>query len=130
MRKQELIEAIKFGFVGLSNSLVTFLVFNFLLIIHMPYLISNIIGYFFGMVNSYFWNHRYVFKKKATKQNIVKFVMSNLCMMVFSSFCLYCFVTFFSLEKRIAMLFSMIISMGLNFLITKFWIFNDGDEEQ
>ena len=55
---------IRFGIVGIINTLITLIVIYFLQeILHVKYTISNFIGYIAGVVNSFFWNKLWVFKK-------------------------------------------------------------------
>ena len=58
-----IIQLLKYGVIGASNTLITlaaFYVMNTLL--GLPYGLSNATGYVLGVVNSFVWNRRWVFK--------------------------------------------------------------------
>lgn len=62
--KKAIGQFIRFGIVGIINTLITLIVIYFLQeILHVKYTISNFIGYIAGVVNSFFWNKLWVFKK-------------------------------------------------------------------
>ena len=62
---------IKFVLVGCSNAVVTLLVYDAMVIAFGEeiYLIGQSAGYVAGILNSYFWNSRFVFAAKETKQS-------------------------------------------------------------
>lgn len=69
MEKQQvrtnLIRFIKYGIVGVSNTLVTFVViFICNSIFGLDILIANPIGYIAGVINSFIWNKQWVFHSK------------------------------------------------------------------
>ena len=47
---------LKFGLVGIFNTLITIISFWILLKFGMNYLIANTIAYLIGVANSYYWN--------------------------------------------------------------------------
>ncbi|MDO4536499.1 MAG: GtrA family protein, partial [Clostridium perfringens] len=79
-RVGELINIVKFSIVGVSNTLLNFVIFILLNSIGTNYMIASIIAYSISIVNSYFWNSRLVFKcdNKDKKSVITKFVILNL----------------------------------------------------
>ena len=58
----ELINIIKFSIVGVSNTLLNFVIFILLNNIGINYILASIIAYSISIINSYFWNSRLVFK--------------------------------------------------------------------
>ncbi|MBE5784575.1 MAG: GtrA family protein [Clostridiales bacterium] len=59
-----MLQFIKFAVVGASNTVVDFLVFQLLnLTLGWAYL-AQVIGYSAGVLNSYFWNSRWTFKRE------------------------------------------------------------------
>lgn len=64
MKKNSMLQFVKFAVVGVSNTLVDFLVFQLLnLALGWSYL-AQVIGYGAGILNSYFWNSRWTFKRE------------------------------------------------------------------
>ena len=52
----------KFGIVGASNTVISYVVYAILVYLGMHYLAANVIAYFAGVINSFIWNSKYVFK--------------------------------------------------------------------
>ena len=66
-------EFILFALVGVSNTVINFIVYTILVTISMPYLLANVIGYGVGMINSYLLNKYFVFQKK---EGILQYFLS------------------------------------------------------
>ena len=60
---------IKFALVGCSNAVVTLIVYNIMVLLFGAgiYLYAQTIGYIAGIVNSFFWNSRFVFNSGEQK---------------------------------------------------------------
>lgn len=57
------IQLLKYGVIGVSNTLITLVVFYLLnTLAGLPYGISNVISYIAGVINSFIWNRNWVFK--------------------------------------------------------------------
>ena len=65
---------VKFCLVGFSNTAISYLVyFIFVCIDEKLYLIGNAAGFVVSVLNSYFWNSKFVFKKQDERgKTIVK----------------------------------------------------------
>jgi putative flippase GtrA len=58
------IQFVKFGTVGVSNTLLTFLVYTLLLkVFGVWYLAASAIGFLVGAINGFLWNRRWTFKE-------------------------------------------------------------------
>jgi hypothetical protein len=68
-----ILQFIKFGIVGLSNTAISYIIYFLLVYFDLHYLIASIIAFFISVLNSFFWNNKYVFKKEdGQKRNILK----------------------------------------------------------
>ncbi len=65
------IQFIKFGLVGVSNTLINYIVYLIFFSLGVPYLIANAIGFIVSVLNAYFWGSRFVFKEDETKEKRV-----------------------------------------------------------
>lgn len=66
--KKTTIQLLKYGVIGVSNTLITLVAFYLLnTLAGWPYGLANVIGYTLGVINSFVWNRTWVFK---TKNNI------------------------------------------------------------
>lgn len=121
----EWIRLIKFGATGILNTLIDYLLFALLAQVFMlDVYFSQVCGYFAGMLNSYLINRRWTFQ---TKQNFfspqfLKFILSNLFVLAVSIFLLKVFLDI-SMSVLLAKLFTVCITMGINFLISRLWVF-------
>lgn len=61
--KKTIIQLMKYGVIGVMNTLITAISFYFLNTwLRVPYGAANIIGYVLGVINSFIWNRQWVFK--------------------------------------------------------------------
>lgn len=72
MEKKEIrttmVQLIKYGIVGVSNSLITLIViFLFNSVLNLSLLLADVVGYVAGVINSFIWNKQWVFKTHDTK---------------------------------------------------------------
>lgn len=118
-------QLIKFGIVGVFNTLITFAVYNILargfgISIH----IANAIGYIAGVVNSYIFNKNWVFGAKGQKDInlILKFAVVNVISYVFNAGILVV-ASNFILNKTLVQIPGTIVGMGVNFVLNKVWTF-------
>lgn len=120
---------IKFVLVGCSNAVVTLLVYDAMVIAFDEeiYLIGQTVGYVAGILNSYFWNSRFVFAAKEIKQS-QSFVKMCTCygMTYFMQMgMLYLFVEKLAISAFVAPVLAIIITTPVNFIINKFWAFSE-----
>ena len=63
MKRASLLQFVKFGIVGLSNTLIAYAVYAACVWLGCHYLVANGLGFVVGVLNAYYWSDRYVFKK-------------------------------------------------------------------
>lgn len=116
---------IKFSLVGVSNTAVSYIVYClFVLIDKDLYLIGNGAGFFVGVLNSYFWNSRFVFKKKDCRvSTLLKTYISYGITFLLNMFILYLLVDVAGIHEMIAPIINIIILTPINFLLNKLWAF-------
>lgn len=62
---------IKFGLVGLSNTLISEIIYALIVCLRGHYLLASFTGFVVSIFNAYYWNSRYVFKEDAEKEKRV-----------------------------------------------------------
>ena len=74
--KQTGIQLLKYGVIGVLNTLITLVTFYLLNTkLELSYGISNVTGYVLGVINSFLWNRNWVFKTKNNfKRELLLFV--------------------------------------------------------
>ena len=115
---------LKFGLVGVVNTTISVLCYILLVKLGISYILSNIISYILGILNSYYWNKKWVFNYQNSKTPVfIKFVAVNLVVLGISTFSLFQFVQVLGLNQYIAQIFSTGIGMIVNFISNKNWTF-------
>ena len=120
---------LKFGVVGLSNTAVSYVVYAGLTYLGVFYIISNVASFFIGVLNSYYWNNRYVFKRvNGEKRNHVRalakaYVSYAFTGLIISSIILNISVEILKISKYLAPLLGLLITVPLNYILNKTWAF-------
>ena len=120
------IRFIKFGMVGVINTLVNWIIFFILNALGMYYILANIIAYILGTVNSYLWNTLWVFKykDKASTETTIKFIILNLIGLGLNTGILYVLVDLCNLNKFIGLVTTTAIVMIINYIVNKLLVFS------
>ena len=131
--KALIIQAFKFGIVGLSNTAVWLIIYYIFVYIDKDlYLIGNFVGFVVSVANAFFWNSRYVFKDKNVVRNgvferiirpLLKSYVAYGVTFLISQGLLYLLVTQLNVSEIIAPLLILIVTIPLNFLLNKLWTF-------
>lgn len=54
---------IKFGLVGVSNTLISEAIYVIIVLLHGNYLFASFMGFVISVLNAYYWSNKYVFKE-------------------------------------------------------------------
>ncbi|MCL6617801.1 MAG: GtrA family protein [Anoxybacillus ayderensis] len=114
----------RFIVVGMSNTLVDFLVFFSLIALHVPYMWAQIFGYSVGVINSYIWNRTWTFRSAGgIKKQFVRFLVVNLCSLIVTIIMLHGFREMFPivLNKTIA----TVGGIAINWFGSRMWVFSE-----
>lgn len=127
------VQFVKFGLVGVTNTLVYYACYSILVRLGCHYALANGIGFVISVLNSYLWNSLFVFKKDAEKDEgkkrstaatLVKtFISYALTGLVLQTFLLHLLIDIAGISKYIAPLLCVCVTTPLNFLLNKFWTF-------
>lgn len=127
--KKTIIQFIKFGIVGLSNTIISYFIYTVLVYFGLYFLIASIIAFIVSVFNSFFWNNKYVFKRSKDTKGIIKtiirtFVSYGLTGLILHNILLFLFIEFVHISKYVAPVFCLVITVPLNFILNKIWVFN------
>lgn len=129
---------IKFSIVGLSNTFVSFFItYGTIFLVNFVFkdiekgnkilvLVSSLLGFFISVLNSFYWNNKFVFKK-TTKSIFKPLLKSYVC--YGSIFILayilnaFVFTRLLHLSHLYIPILQIFICTPLNFLSNKFWAF-------
>ena len=123
------LQFIKFGMVGVANTLITLVSYWVLVHIGLYYIISYAVGYLLGIANAYFWNNRYVFthgrEERSHVKSAAKVLISYGFTFLLSELLLYIQIDQLSWSHTVAPIINLFITIPLNFLLNKFWAFHN-----
>lgn len=133
-----LIQFIKFGLVGVSNTLISYGIDMLCYYVIFASAAMNetikiwmitFIAFFVSATNSYYWNNRFVFRAKSAlklKEHMVRYLRTVACYgftgLILSPI-LKTWVSGMGVPYWIASIGTLIITIPLNFVMNKFWAF-------
>lgn len=125
-----LFQFVKFGLVGVSNTLISLGVYQLCLhILHMHYQLANLLSFLVSVTNAYYWNSRYVFTRGASPtpaqhlRAYGKAFVSYGSTFLLSTVLLTLWVEVFGISQGLAPVINLLITIPLNFLLNKHWAF-------
>lgn len=136
MNRENILQFIKFGLVGISNTVVSMVCYYIFLFINEDlYLLGSIMGTIVSIANAFYWNDKYVFKGnqndwKSKLKRLGKTYLSYGGTSLLSNVLLWIEVSFFYVNKNIAPIVNLLITIPLNYLINKFWTFKKNTDEK
>lgn len=92
----------------------------------MHYVVANVIAFVVSVMNSFYWNSKYVFKKADDEKRCVwkallkTFISYGSTGLILSNILLILFVQKFKCSKYIAPLIILVVTIPLNFILNKF----------
>ncbi|OWR26506.1 hypothetical protein CDO73_25775 [Saccharibacillus sp. O23] len=112
---------LRFAVVGVSNTLVDFLVFFLLQGLIGP--IAQAVGYAAGTANSYYWNRRWTFKTDQPRQKgeLTRFLVVNVTVALLTTALLSLLNLFMPVWA--AKVLVTVPGMALNYVLSKVWVF-------
>ncbi len=125
------LQFIKFGIVGVSNTLIHYFTYLICIFAGCHYLIASVIGFLVSVMNAFYWNNKYVFVKEENAarslwQAFVKTFLSYAGTgLVLENVLLVIWVRFLHVPEAIAPLVTLLITIPINFILNKFWAFKD-----
>lgn len=131
------IQFIKFGIVGLSNTIISYVLYAGCLYLFRKinvftgtdYLIAQIIAFILSVLWSFYWNNKYVFQEEEGervwwKALIKTYISYSFTGLFLNSILLVLWIEVLGVSEYLAPIFNLIISVPINFIINKFWAFN------
>lgn len=126
---------IKFGLVGILNTVIsqgiTYGIIFFCKDINVFFndkilvFLASFIGFFISVLNSYYWNNKFVFKKteSSTLKSLIKTYICYGFTWFLSFILAFLFLNLINISVLLVPVLSMIITIPLNFFMNKFWAF-------
>jgi putative flippase GtrA len=120
-----LVQFLKFGIVGISNTLLTAVTIWLLLrVLHSSNYLANIIGYVVGLVNSFIWNRRWTFENHAQiGATIFKFIVTFAVSYLLQLGFLWLLLHQTGIDDYFCQLLSIVVYTVVNFFMNKYYTF-------
>lgn len=112
-------EFFRFLLVGVSNTLVAYVVY-LLLLPFLPYLYAYTLSYCVGVVNSYFMNVFFVFKKKISLHSFLKFPLVYVVQYFLGASILWILVGKLGIGPGWAYTVVILVTVPITFLASRF----------
>lgn len=112
-------EFFRFLLVGVSNTLVAYVVF-LLLLPFLPYIYAYTLSYCTGVLNSYFMNVLFVFKERMSLRNFIKFPLVYVVQYLLGVSILWLLVGQIGVSPVWAMVVVVIVTVPITFLASRF----------
>ena len=132
-----MIQFVKFGIVGVSNTVISYVLYTVCLLglrkagilSGIDYIVAQVVQFILSVLWSFYWNNKYVFglkhgEKRSLWQSLLKtYVSYSFTGLFLSSILLVLWVQILGISEFIAPIINLLISVPLNFIINKFWAF-------
>ena len=124
--KKAIKQAIKYGVVGVINTLITAVVIWIMMkLLGCSDVVSNIVGYIAGVLNSFIWNKKWTFK--STEKWIgsaIRFgVVFGVCYLLQLGLLVFVLDTYLPIDPYYNQLIAMAFYTVINFVMNKFYTF-------
>ena len=141
---ENLMQFVKFGIVGLSNTVISYVIYIVALLIfqsnewipNVDYLIAQIIAFILSVLWSFYWNNKYVFQKEENEdRNLLQALLKTYISYAFTGLFLnsvlsMLWVEVLHISKLIAPIINLLVSVPLNYVLNKFWAFRKNDKDR
>lgn len=118
------IQFFKFGLVGAANTAIGLGSYYLFLWLGCHYLLANVISWFISVFNAFYWNNKYVFQNNtAWHKALIKTYISYGASLASGTILLYLMVTWVGVSEMLAPIFTLVLTIPMNFLLNKFWTF-------
>ncbi|HMH46672.1 MAG TPA: GtrA family protein [Solirubrobacteraceae bacterium] len=120
-----LVQFVKFGIVGVSNTLLFFSIYTVLLkVFGVWYLAASAIGFTIGAINGFLLNRRWTFRGHVGDAlTPVRWGVVQGCGLGLNEGLLYLFVDGATLDKLLGQAFATVIVTVITFLVNRAWTF-------
>lgn len=123
--RKSLIQAVRFGLVGISNTLIDFALYWILsrFVIVDQYVAAKMISYFGGTINSYFVNKYWTFgSPRRSVTEAARFLLINVTAWAINSVAMRVLIGA-GVQDIVAFFFATLASVLFNFTLQKFFTF-------
>ncbi len=123
---------LKFGIVGVSNTLLTFVVFTILVkVVGLWYVAASAVGFVVGACNGFLLNRSWTFRGHSGGSSAaLRWTVVQGCGLLADLGLIYLFVTGAGLPKLVGQAFAIVLVVGATFFVNRTWTFRMHLSEQ
>jgi putative flippase GtrA len=118
---------LKFGVVGASGAVVSFIIFHLMAHFRLDLRLAFSVGFIAGGVNNYFWNRHWTFRSKGhIGKELAQFLTVSAMALVLGNVIIGVLdhaLPPFHLRNSLLWLCGTVGGMGVNFFVNKYWTF-------
>ena len=116
---------IKFGIVGLSNTLISYVTYVVLVYFHTHYQIANISAFVISSLSGFLLNRLWVFQAKSISINkqIIKYYIVYGTSLTLSLFLSYLWIDVFGINIYLSPIINLFLTVPYNYFLNKVWAF-------
>ena len=132
-----LVQFVKFGRVGVTNTVISYVINVIVLWLMEPlniswdYFVGNIIAFILSVLWSFYWNNKYVFtlengKNRSLFKALLKtYISYGFTGIILNNILSWFWISVLSISKYVAPIINLIASVPINFIMNKFWAFKE-----
>ncbi len=126
---EKIFQFVQFGIVGVSNTLISYIVYIILVSLGSYYLIASLIGFLISVINAFYWNNKYVFKsRKEEKRTLCGAFIKTFASyagtgLILNNILLIIWIDILEINEMAGPIINLFITIPLNFLLNKYWAF-------
>ena len=135
--KETVLQSIKFGIIGISNTVISYVLYIMILWLlqyidlfsSWDYLFSQAVSFLLSVYWSFYWNNKLVFTLSSGEyrswwRSLIKTYISYSFTGLFLNWILlYVWIELIDVSEYVAPLINLIVTVPLNFIINKYWAF-------
>lgn len=132
-----LVQFVKFGIIGVSNTVVSYVINVFVLLVMKPmnvswdYFVGNVVSFLLSVLWSFYWNNKYVFtleegeSRSIGKALLKTYVSYGFTGIILNNILSWIWVSVLGISKYIAPIINLLASVPINFFMNKLWAFKE-----
>lgn len=128
------VQFLKFSLVGVSNTIISYAIYAGCIFIGLHYVLANVIAFLISVLNSYYWNNRYVFKEEGDSRTWWKTLFKTYLSYAFTGLVLtnvlsFVWIDVFDISAYLAPVLNLFICTPINYVLNKYWAYKSHDEK-
>jgi len=137
-KRAALLQFARFGFVGLSGTILGYLIYLAVLAlfraaeeaVRFDYLIGNVVSWALGVLWNFYWNRKYVFTDSSKQFSWIPALVKTYISYAFSGLIVsnvlsLLWVEVLKIDRLWAPILNLIITVPINYLLNKLWAFRE-----